>query len=72
MAINRLKDPTAWLKVATTLENPQPPPTNSQRSNPNETHQSTNTVYKFWDMKKKEKFIDLTIQIESTDIKFDM
>ena len=27
MAINRIKDPPTWLKMATTLESPQPPPT---------------------------------------------
>ena len=29
VAIKRLNDPPTWLKVATILENPEPPPTTS-------------------------------------------
>ena len=32
VAIKRLKDPSTWLKVATTIEKPHPPPTNPKRA----------------------------------------
>ena len=36
MAVSRLKDPLIWLKVATTLEKPQPPPRADSRLAPSQ------------------------------------